>query len=138
VIGNREQLEQRRAADFAKRAVGVAGADAQLGHRAAAADHRDIVAGRAAGAVEQRPEAVGRIFDLAEVLEPQGEFLELARRHRRQRIAGNGGCLRAEGEGGQHQGECGTARRQDGPHLTISSARIAVWPAPHGREHSMT
>src|SRR4029078_2308893 len=23
-------------------------------------------------------------------------------------------------------------------HLTTSRARIAVWPAPHGREHSMT
>ena len=103
-----------------------------------AADHRHVVADRAARAVEQRPEALARLFDLLEVFEAEAELFELTRRDAGQRIAGAGRQLRGHAERGQDPERGGAGKNGVGPHFTTSVARIAVWPAPQGREHSMT
>ena len=101
VIRDREHLEQRREADDVKLAVGVAVPGAHLRHRRDAADHRHVVTGRAARAVEQRAEAFARLFDLHEVVEPEAEGLELAGRDARQRIAGADRQLRGHAKRGE-------------------------------------
>src|SRR5262245_22981235 len=87
MIRDREQLEERAAAELAKPSVGVSPAHPELGHRAAAADRRHAVTRGTSGPVEDRAQAFGGLFDLAKVVETETKLLELPRRHARQRVA---------------------------------------------------
>lgn len=138
MVGQRKHLEQRGAADHVKFAIAITEPAAQFRHRAAAAYRGHVVAHRAAGAVEERPQAFFRFFNFAEVLEPAAELLELGGRHARQRIAGYRRRLGGNAQrcGGEQRGR--RAEQRSCPHFTTSVARIAVCPAPHGREHSIT
>ena len=124
VVRDREHLEQRGEADDVKLAVGVAMPAAHLGHRRDAADHRHVVAGRAARAVEQRAEAVARLFDLHEVVEAEPKLLELPRRDARQRIAGPGRQLPGDPE--RASGRAASRRRSE---QTLAFISRSAWRA---------
>ena len=91
----------------------------------------------AAGAVEERTEAIAGFFDLAKIFQAEAELLEFARRDAGQRIAGNDLRLPDNLDDRRHQQRSGADQCDEALHLTTNTARIAVWPAPHGREHSM-
>src|SRR5687767_3100429 len=93
---------------------------------------------RATGTVEQRTQSLFRLFNLAEVLEPAAELRELGGGDARKRIAGHGRRLTRHAQRGDEKRHPCRCQREPGPHLTTSVARIAVCPAPHGREHSIT
>src|SRR5688572_27097707 len=85
MAGNREHVKERivGSSESFEIAAWCSATCAQLGHGSCSADRWDIVADRAARAVERWTETFLREFNLEKIVESEAEFFELDRRDAR-------------------------------------------------------
>ncbi len=140
----REQLKERLAVGRQRHrtALRIATGSTNLCDGPSAADHRDVVADRAARAVECRAESFLRSFDFEEIVQAETKLFEIDRGDAEQRLAETLTLCVHAGDPPRERGYQQNRRRADRLHrsprgaTTLMVPRMKLWPAPHIREHS--